>query len=386
VGAWVLAKKVHLPALRAAGHRTVALWHPAHRSLKPPAAAPSYPDSVISSPAPPIPASRAVVIATPRRRALSWPAPLEGGQSTLPLLLLEKPVCLEPSRFLGNCNGWPSAPDCSVAVDFEIFGPFPLFPAARSPAQEPGPKQISKKQKKQKNAIPWLVNHGWLMGQAAPDCLQTLELVFTTQAKSGWRAGGPRHPRLRTSCSGWWVPCTALSAFARHGDSRAPPADGQRPARPGGCTDRQRPSARPGAGRGSAANDPAQLALSSSDAPEAGAGWLELPWQRGAWCGRDNRFGLVHGFQYVAGPVAAARLQLLASGFQTSPSAQTWVDWTGLRRLARLHQAWTTGAGGDGPICCRAWPEGYRSHAVVIAALLACMKTVRTGQGTSPLS
>jgi len=183
--------------------------------------------------------------------------------------------------------------------------------------------------------FPGLVDHGLADGPAAR-CLQTLELYSQ-------RSEGAACWALRTHASNilqWLVGrCTALSAFARHGDSERPLPDGSGRQGRVGCR-RQRP-ARPGAGRGARPTKSAQLALSSVTRQGPGC-WLGAALAaRGPWCwAATNRSdyvtvsscGRAHG---------SGRLQLLAPDPNLGLRPKTWVGLAGFARWARLHQGWS---------------------------------------------
>jgi len=115
-------EKVHLPALRPpAGTRTGGPLHAAHRRALESrlAAAPVTGFSDFERPARRS-RTRLLVIATHRRRALSWPAAaLERRASTC--WLGKAGSACEASRCL-NCNGWPSARTERGWSDFEYRG------------------------------------------------------------------------------------------------------------------------------------------------------------------------------------------------------------------------------------------------------------------------
>jgi len=206
----------------------------------------------------------------------------------------------------------------------------------------------------------WLVTMGLADGQPRP-MPPTLELVFTAPAKVA-RAGGPRHPRWRLRQSAKWLGgsrCTALSAsLATRFPSGPLPYGSGRQGR--GMPKRTAPCS-PGAGRGARQRIPRQLAPFLVNAPGPGllAGSCMAARALGAGAG-DNRIDYVHGFPSCAGPVAAARCQLLASESNLA-FAQTWVDG----RIA----PWLClppGAGAtvcrEGRPSCRGPGRGFRSQ------------------------
>jgi len=198
---------------------------------------------------------------------------------------------------------------------------------------------------------------------------QTLELVFNSAAKVAGVLGA-LGTTPSTSCSGWWVPCTALTLRSPRRFPKAPCPMASGAARGRVDADEQAPLAsETGAGRGARPTGSPPSSPFPRDAPRPGllAGSC-MGSERGPGAGQRQPLDYVHGFQLWQRPVAerprCSCCWLRIQNLVLRPNLE-WM--AGLRRWLRPPPSLRrqcAGRAADALPACRGLPQ---ANAVVIA-------------------